>query len=300
MGKPYNAKGGDKPKLGDLLVFGPMPLKAGEHRLTVRMLDTPGQQPWVSICSADLSTQKRDKLIEHDPGNPRVLAEWRKDICRPRTALAHPDGKHVMMAGFAGYGWCGGGIGIVNLETGDAKLLAADDDLLPGHSCITLKALPNGDLVGGTSISAPGGGHTTAKEAELFLVDWKTKKVIFRMVPVPGDGNIVSIFVPPDGLVYGLSSNSTFFVFDPKQQKIVYSKRFAEYGGVPRHALQLGPDGKLYAMFSKTVCKITPGTFEVEKIANAPMGITAGGALVNGLLVFAHSSHVWSYRVPGL
>ncbi|NOZ20608.1 MAG: hypothetical protein GXP25_05915 [Planctomycetes bacterium] len=240
------------------------------------------------------------KNIGHDPGNPYVLAQWKKDICRPRTALAHPDGKHVMMAGFAGYGWCGGGIGIYNLETKEETLLTAEKDLLPGQSCITLKALPNGDLVGGTSVDAPGGGHRTAKEGELFILDWKTKKMAFHMVPVPGDGNIISIYVPPDGLVYGLSSNSTFFVFDPKTQKIVHSKPYQDYGRPPRHALQLGPDGKLYAMFSKAICRIAPGTFEVEKLATPPTAITAGGALANGLLVYAGRSHVWSYKVPGI
>jgi streptogramin lyase len=238
-----------------------------------------------------------DPSSEEAP-NPAVLAQWKDDLCRPRTALAHPDGKHVMMAGFAGYGLCGGGLGLYNLETKEATLLAAEKDLLPGHSCITLKCLPNGDLVGGTSISAPGGGHQTAKEAELFLLDWEAKKITFHTVPVPGDGNVVSLEAPQDGLVYGLSGNSTFFVFDPNAKRIVHSESYGAYGGVPRHALQLGPDGKLYALLSKAILRITPGTFEHEKLTDTPVGITAGGALTNGLLCFAGRSHVWTYQVP--
>ncbi len=187
-------------KPGPLLEYGPVDLTAGEHTLTVRSLPTEGQRPWFAICSAELTTEKRATLELQTPPNPRILAQWKSDICRPRTALAHPDGKHVMMAGFAGYGLCGGGIGIYDLASGEEQLLLAND-LLPGHSTITLKALPNGDLVGGTSVSAPGGGHPTATQAELYILDWESKQIVFHMVPVPGDGNIVSIQVAADGLV---------------------------------------------------------------------------------------------------
>lgn len=298
IGGPFDAKD-SVTKFGPLQVHGPMDLKAGEHRLTVRTLESPGQMPWVSICSVELSAEKRDRLVRHSDGNPYVLAEWHDDICRPRTALAHPDGKHVMMAGFAGYGFCGGGIGIYNLETNEATLFRADTDLLSGHSCITLQALPSGDLVGGTSVDAPGGGHTVATEGELFILDWKTKKVVFRTVPVPGDRNITSIVVPSDGLVYGLSSNATFFVFDPKAKKMLHSEPLKDYGAVPRHPLLLAPDGGLYAMMGKAILRIATGTFQHEKIADPPTAITAGGALVNGQLCFAGNSHVWTFKLPG-
>ena len=287
-------------EVGEMQIHGPFELKAGEHRLTVRTLETQGQEPWFGIVTADLCREKRDTLVKNAPSNPRVLAQWHRDICRPRTALAHPDGEHVMMAGFAGYGLCGGGIGIYNLETGEETLLTADEHLLAGHSCITLKALPNGDLVGGTSIAAPGGGHTTAKEGELFIIDWATKKLVFHCAPVAGDANINSIHVAGNGKVYGLSSNSTFFVFDPVKKAVVHSESYREYGGVPRHALHLGPDGMLYAMLSTSIVRIDPETLAHEKLAASPVGITAGGALANGLLCFASKSHVWSYRVPGL
>ncbi len=297
IGEPYVATHPNT-QAGPVQRYGPLDLQAGEHRLSVRALETEGQEPWCAICSVDLTQELREQALVEEQVNPRVLGQWHRDICRPRTALAHPDGKHVMMAGYAGYGLCGGGIGIVNLETGEDTLLTADEDLLPGHSCITLKALPNGDLVGGTTIGAPGGGHTTATEGELFVLDWDTKKIAFHMVPVAGDSSIVSLQVAADGLVYGLSGSSTFFVFDPDKREIVHSESFKAYGGVPRHALQVGADGKLYAMMTGAILRITPGSFEHEKLADTPVSISAGGALANGLLVFASGSHVWSYQVP--
>jgi hypothetical protein len=154
--------------------------------------------------------------------------------------------------------------------------------------------------VGGTSIEAPGGGHKAATQAELYILDWKTKKIAFHAPLLPGAGDIISLQVMSDGLVYGLSANSTFFVFDPKKKEIVHKESFAAYGGVPRHSLQIGPDRKLYAMLSKSIVKITPGTFAHEKLADPPVAISAGGALVNGRLCFASGGHVWSYQMPGL
>jgi len=245
-------------------------------------------KPWEPGAS------RRDK-----PKNPRVMGQWAKDICRPRAALAHPDGRHVMIAGFAGYGLCGGGIGIVDLETGEAALLSAEKDLLPGHSCITLRALPDGDLVGGTSVDAPGGGHATAKEAELFVLDWKTKKVVFRTVPVPDERNIISLAVSPEGLVYGVSRKAVFFVFDPAKREIVHRVQLAGCGSPARHALQFGPDGDLYGIFNNAIMRFRPDTFAHEKVARPPVRITAGGALVNGRLCFAAASHVWTWEIPG-
>ncbi len=231
---------------------------------------------------------------EGDSANPRMLAQWAADICRPRTALAHPDGVHVLMAGFAGYGLCGGGIGIYNLDTAEAALLTAEKDLLPSHSCITLKALPSGDLIGGTCINAPGGGHTAATEAELFIIDWATRKLVFHSVPVPGDNAIISLEIAPDGLVYGLSNNGTLFAFDPTSREMIHSAPTPDCGFVPRHSLQLTPAGRLFMLRSKAICEVIPGTFEVRKLADTPHDITAGGAYIDGVLYYAADTHLCS------
>ncbi len=298
IGEPFDPSAPDT-RPGPLQVFGPMQLAAGEHTLGVRLLETEGRESWFSLVSVDLASERKDTLLAGPPlQNPQVLAQWKGDITRPRTVLVHPDNTHVLMGGFAGYGLVGGGIGIYNLETGEDTLLTAADDLLPGHSCITLKALPNGDLVGGTSISAPGGGHPTADEAELFILDWETREITHHAAPVPGDGNIISIYVLDDGLVYGLSGDSTFFVFDPEEKRVIHSESFAEFGGVPRHALQEGADGYLYAIMHDAIVRITPGSFEHVKLADTPVAATAGGASVGGRLVYASGPRVWSYEIP--
>ncbi len=230
----------------------------------------------------------------NDAPNPRELAEWPKDICRPRTVLAHPDGRHVMMAGYAGYGLCGGGLGIYNLETQEAALIN-HENLIPNQSTITLKALRDGNLVGGTSISAPGGGHPLAKEGVLYILDWPSRKVVYQTAPAPGAAEVSSLEVGPDGLVYGLAGGARFFVFDPKSRQVVHQDDLSAYGGVPRPALINGPDGNIYAIFTKAVVKIEPGTFRHVKLADTPVDIGAGIAVVGGRLFFAGGACVCSH-----
>jgi hypothetical protein len=230
-----------------------------------------------------------------DHPNPRLLAEYPADICRPRAALAHPDGHHVLMAGYMGYGRRGGGLAIYDLAT-DQSTLITHENLIPDQSTITLKALPDGNLVGGTSIETPGGGHPTAKEGVLYLLDWPTRKVVFQTVPIPGATDVFSLEVGPEGKVYGLTApGSDFFVFDPPTRQIVHRESLAEYGGLPRPALIRGPAGQIYALFTKAIVQIDPQTFQHQKLANAPGSISAGLAIQGGRLYFAIGSHLWSY-----
>jgi hypothetical protein len=299
LGEPFDASGTNV-ETGPMQVFGPLQLTAGEHTFTTTLLDTAGKKPWFSICSMELSKQR---LADPNAGqivNPRVVAGWHDDICRPRAALAHPDGKHFLIGGYANYGLVGGGLGLYNLETRESQLLSADRDLLPGHSCIALQALPNGDVVGATDIAAPGGGHPTAKEAEIFILDWQTRKLTFHAVPVPGQTSITNLAVGRDGLVYGLTGGSMFFVFDPATKKVLRTEPFAQYGGTVRHGLHAGPDGNVYAMMSNAILRLTPGSFKHELLARPPVTITAGGALINGRLCYASNTNVWSYQIPGL
>jgi len=243
------------------------------------------------------TTRPFDQQSETSP-NPRIIAQFEGDVTRPRTCLAHPDGEHVLMAGFMGYGMTGGGIGIVNLKTGE-KTLLTHEQVIPFHSTHTLKALPNGDLVGGTSVLTPGGGHAREKEGVLYIMDWKTKKVIFRTVPVPGAEEVYSLEVGPDGLVYGIASGSRFFVFDPGKRSIEHSEDLSSYGSLVRPSLAAGPGGTVYVVLSASILQIKGKNFVVEKIAESPVPITAGLAVKDGWLYFASNAHLWRYRLPG-
>lgn len=228
-----------------------------------------------------------------DRPNPWEVAVWSKDIGRPRTCLAHPDGRTVLMAGFAGYGITGGGLGLYDMQAKKATLLT-HKELIPNESTISMRALPGGDIIGGTSIEAPGGGHTRAVQATLYVLDWQTKRVIFKTNPLPGIREIISLEIGPDGLVYGLGSGSNLFVFDPKKGKVVHQGDLSQYGGVPRQALLLA-NGKLYAAMTKALISIDIKTYQVTKIVDMPPGVTVAAVYSNGQLYFSCDGHLWSY-----
>ncbi|OGD21736.1 MAG: hypothetical protein A2W03_18215 [Candidatus Aminicenantes bacterium RBG_16_63_16] len=242
-------------------------------------------------------TTKRFNPEDKVNPNPRIIAQFEGDITRPRTCLAHPDGEHVIMAGFMGYGLTGGGVGIVSLKTGKKQLLT-HKQVIPYHSTHTLKALPSGNLVGGTSVLTPGGGHAQDTEGVLYIMDWKTKKVVFRTVPVPGAAEVFSLEVGPDGLVYGLASGSRFFVFDAGKKEVIHREDMSAYGDIVRPSLLASGDKKIFALFSKSIVRIEPGSFRAEKLAEAPVLISSGFALRDGVVYFASGAHIWRFKIP--
>jgi hypothetical protein len=228
--------------------------------------------------------------------NPYEVAQWHEDICRPRATLAHPDGHTVLMAGYAGYGLVGGGLGFYDLEAEKASIIT-HEDLIPYHSTIALDVLPDGTVVGGTTVGAPGGGHVVATEAVLYLFDWETKKVAFQVCPVSGASAVIALQVAPSGLVHGLTSGAELFVFDPQKREVIHTAELEEHGGVPRDALLLGPNGDVYAQMSGAILRFDPETFEPTVVADPPVGINVGGPLVDGRMYFGSSSHLWSYEL---
>ncbi len=228
--------------------------------------------------------------------NPRLLAQYREDIDRPRATLAHPDGQHVIMAGYAGYGLRGGGLGIYNLATGTSTLLK-HTEVIPEQSTIALEALPNGDIVGGTAIDTPGGGHPVAKEAVCYVLDWATRKVVYQTAPWPGAGAVVALRLGSDGLVYGVTNGGGLFVLDPQRRQIVHKEALSGYGAMVRHGLQRTPDGWILGLFSQALVRLNPQTFAHRKLATPPRPITAGGALLAGRAYYASGARVGSWAV---
>jgi hypothetical protein len=228
--------------------------------------------------------------------NPSVIARFTGDIIRPRACLAHPDGVHVLSAGFMDYGRTGGGLGIVNLQTGETTLLT-HEQVIPRHSTHALKALPSGDLVGGTSVLTPGGGHTAEQAGVLYLMDWSHRQVVYQTVPVPGAAEVFSLEVGADGMVCGLASGSQFFVFDPVRRTVVKRADLSALGELVRPAMILGPDRIIYGVLSKTVFRIEPDDHRITVLAEAPVSITAGLAIQGGKLYFASQARLWGYRL---
>ena len=224
--------------------------------------------------------------------NPRELVRWPTEICRPRAVAAHPDGRHLLMAGYAGYGLVGGGLGFYDFASGEASLLT-HEELIPHHSTITLQVLPDGNLVGGTDIAAPGGGHVQRTEGKLYILHFTPCEVEFQTVPAAGSRFVKSLVVGDDGRVYGLADRGVFFVFDPQTREVVHREDLSEHG-VERDLVK-GPNGELYALLDNAVIRIEPQTLTFGQPSVPPSPITYGGPIIDGRLYYAARANLWSY-----
>jgi hypothetical protein len=249
---------------------------------------------WLSVFDAKRPWSGEGK---EKTDNPRVLGEYAPDINQPFAALVHPDGRHVLMSGWPGYGYVGGGLAIYDLKSGQSQLIK-HTELARDQSTVQLAALPNGDIVAGTNISGGHGTKPIAKEGMIYILDWKTRTVSYSTVPVAGATGVDGLVVARDGLVYAITTPPTFFVFDPVTRKIIHKQDLTEHGTIAYNGLSVGPDRRLYAVLTKALLKITPGTYAVEKLAEPPQPARVGTAVAGGRLYFVIGSHLWSFGLP--
>ncbi len=226
-------------------------------------------------------------------GNPWLIHyEGENAGWRPMAMIAGP-GDKVYLGAVSGYGLLGGPICVLDPATGkvDQYLHVVKD-----QSVVALAALPDGRIVGGTTIGGGGGSHATQTEAKLFLWDPVKREKLFETVPVPGEGSITALAVGKDGMVYGFAG-ATLFVFDPKTQKVINSAPHG-LGGVHYNAVFPGPDGNLYGLASNAIFTIDPATRRAKIIATYPGSIHGGYAIRGREIFFTSGPQIVSYTLP--
>ncbi len=234
--------------------------------------------------------------------NPRFLTQCTPPIHRPHDLLAHPDGKTLVLAGTPGYGYTGGGLLFWDREKKE-RVLVEHYSIIPEHSTMSLVALPDGKLLGGTTIGAGTGGEVKAELAELYIMDMDTKKIGWRQAVLPGVTSYTDMCAGPRGLVYGVADGTRFFVFDPARRTVIHQEDTS--GTLGRTASQQGPrafvvspKGGVHMLFQKGPARIDPTTFEIELLAQSPVPMAVGGDLLDGRIYFARGSHMYSWQVP--
>ncbi len=240
--------------------------------------------------------------VKGDPqSNPRFLtsASPDPDIGRPHELLAHPDGKTLILAGTPAYGYTGGGLLFWDRQTQN-RILLRHSDILPDHSTMSLIALPDSKLLGGTTTAPGTGGERKAKQAELYLLDMASKKVIWHEPVLEGVQEYTDLcYDERNGMVYGFADRRKFFVFDPKARKVVHVRETdpcAGYQQGPR-VFVVAPDKRVFVLFVKGIAVVDPKTFELKLLANSPVPITAGGDYLDDRIYFASGSRLYSFRL---
>jgi hypothetical protein len=233
--------------------------------------------------------------------NPRFLIQAAPTINRPHKLLAHEDGRSLVLAGTPGYGYTGGGLLFWDRETRHHVLLE-HTDVLPQHSTMSLVALPNGKLLGGTTTAPGTGGEKKAKQAELYILDMASKKLDWHGALVPGAQSISDLCASPAAWIFGIADRSQLFVFDPGERKIVHRETISEELGPTNW--QQGPrifvtdgDGTIYVLLTRGIGRLDPTTFGVTLLAESPVPVGPGGDILQGRIYFASGSHLYSYAI---
>jgi hypothetical protein len=254
------------------------------------ILEWDPAKPWVNAAKGKTDT------------NPLYVADSSPDINRPHNLLAHPDGETLILAGTPGYGYTGGGLYIWNRETREGRLLK-HEQLLPLHSTMSMVALPEGKVLGGSTTAAGTGGEKKVSEAELYILDLTTDQIIWHEALLPGVQGYTDLCNAPNGLVYGFADARIFFVFDPETRQIIHEQNIRETfgatsGGQGPRVFVTDPEGIIYALLSRRIVRIEPESFELIQLAETPLAIHVGGDYLNGRLYFANGSHIYSYTLP--
>ncbi|NLE68303.1 MAG: hypothetical protein GX608_12860 [Lentisphaerae bacterium] len=296
------------------------------------LIDTSKPISWTPASSI-----RGRRISEPEPGagagaNPLRLGGFAPDLNIPRNAFAHPAGKHIMISGQPGYGFVGGGLVIYNLETKKSAVLT-HKNLYRDYSTMAIAAMPDGNLLCGTS---PKGGHGTKAvhgRAALYILDMTNFKVVWQSGPLKEAGEILSMAAGPDNLYYCVDGGGKLLVYkvesrlheedvmdaisakksdagtimdEPDQGRrfhvemnMVHQDPLEKYGGhTGNQAFTVGQDGKIYLGLRRGIIRITPGTFKVEEIAMPGRGVGAGLGIVSGRVYFASGGYLNSVALP--
>jgi hypothetical protein len=233
--------------------------------------------------------------------NPLFLTDCAPTIYRPHRLLMHPDGKTIIMGGTPDYGYTGGGLLFWDREK-RTRVLLTHDQIIPQHSTMSLVALPDGKLLGGTTTSPGTGGEKKAKEAQLYVMDMGSKKLEWHDTVLPGVQEYSDMCMAPNGLIYGIADRKQFFVFDAAKRTVVYDRDLSPGLGLttgeqgPRIFVR-DPGGTTYVLFLKGIAQVDPTTNALTMVAESPVSIDAGGEFLDGRIYFSSGSHLCSYRV---
>lgn len=253
------------------------------------LLEWEPSKPWV------------DTERDNPASNPRFLTQISPVIHRPHRLLALSDGRTVIMGGTPQYGYTGGGLLIWDRAT-SSQVVLEDKDLIPDQSVMSLVELPGGRLLAGTTTHPGTGGEKKAKEAELYILDLKTKKVEWHAPVFPGAQEYTDLYGGPEGQVYGFADKKIFFVFDPARREVILKQDVEKEFG-PTTAEQCprvfvsGPDQSVYVLFRGCIARLDTTTHKLSLVARSPVPIFAGGDYFDGRIYFINESHLCSYQL---
>lgn len=236
-------------------------------------------------------------------GNPSQLNPGNADLYgRPFILHEHSGGEHLLLGGNPARARSGGGMLIYSIREGTSVEYSAEQ-LVPGQGISSLVSLKEGTVVGGSTVQVVTGGVASATQPELFLFDWKERRVVQRVVFEEAFSRVMDMISPDGKSVYGILSGDTtiLFYFDSSDVEQIHSIPLSEYGrpagSQAERILSVGPDGNLYILFRDKILRLGVQDHRIEIVAQSPVTIGTGSAWIGDRLFFSSGSEIWSWRL---
>ena len=152
-------------------------------------------------------------------------------------------------------------------------------------------------MAAGGSVRGGSGTRAIEKEARLILWDPKEEKKIFEIVPVLDAKTILSLAATEEGTLYGITDTEKGFVLDVEKRAIrtVFDLGFK---GPLEVSLQPGPDKRLYGLAQGAIFAIDPGNGEISLVAQPPVPIDSGMAILGRKIYFGAGASLWEFEIP--
>lgn len=230
------------------------------------------EKPWSSKASQNSSgtiAQNPRKVFSLE-NNDTIAGYTSQD--RPFAMAVAPALQKLVVGTVPKNGMLGGALAVWDAKAGGEPEVYWN--IIPDQSIVALACI-DGIAYGATSTHGGLGATPKAKEARLFAWDLAGKKMLYNLAPVPGRSAITQLLARPDGTVWGLAGD-TLFIFDPQQEKVIYSKvEFTRPNvGWRDGSLLNGPDGNVYGTMDRRLFKVDATTRKLEFMATGLDKIT--------------------------
>ena len=212
---------------------------------------------------------------------------------RPRAMIRGP-ADLIYVGSEPPYGQLGGAMGVWDPRLN--KTVENYRHIVTNQSIVSLAWEPKSGLIFGGSATVGGGGTRPSEtEAKFFAFDPKQKKKVFEAALVPGATKYPATFATA-GKVF-TSVGDKLIEFDPQTMKVV--KTIPLPGAQAEISLGQDRSGKLVGLTNKGVYVLDPEKSELVHTAAAPVPVSCGFALVDGVVYFGSKAELWRYRLPG-
>ena len=227
--------------------------------------------------------------------NPVFYGSARRVFIRPHAIAVSPDGRYFVSGGTPEYGHTGGGIAIVDTQSGEMTLVP-HTELAPLESPHALAVTDAGLILCGTTIQSGTGGEVKATEASLFIYDIHARKTIWRSKELGSVQDILQFIRLDDSRFMGFTSARELFIFDLDSRRVTVRQDISEIGTPARgqacRTLVSDGEGGIWFIGTSYVAQIDPSNCRILRKAKIDGGIQTGGAIYRGILYFV-AGHRW-------